>query len=63
MDLFGRFLGGSQQTVLAIADQLSKFATDTLGQFMWQAVIALAYLVWMAVWWLRRGSRKVKVTE
>ncbi len=63
MDLFGHFLGGSQQTALMVADQLSEFVADTLGQFLWQAAIALAYLVWMAVWWLRRGSRAVKLTE
>lgn len=63
MDLLGGLLGGEQQTALSIANQLSVFTSRAVGQFLWQAVVALLYLAWLGFWWLRRGQQQVDISR
>ena len=61
IDLFGSSLDGTQISALLFLDQLGALRADVFGQFIWQAAIALLYLTWLAVWWIRSGSRQIKM--
>ncbi len=61
IDLFGSSLDGTLISALLFLDQLGALRADVLGQFIWQAAIALLYLTWLAVWWIRSGSRQIKM--
>ena len=61
IDLFGSSLDGTQISTLMFLDRLGALRADVLGQFIWQAAVALLYLAWLAVWWVRSGSRQVKM--
>ncbi|HAL16292.1 MAG TPA: hypothetical protein DCP32_05940 [Anaerolineaceae bacterium] len=61
IDLFGSSLDGTQISALMFLDRLGALRADIFGQFIWQAAIALLYLTWLAVWWIRSGSRQIKM--
>ena len=61
IDLFGSSLDGTQISALMFLDRLGALRADIFGQFIWQATIALLYLTWLAVWWIRSGSRQIKM--
>jgi hypothetical protein len=48
-------------TTLSLLDQLSVFGTSLVSQFLWQALIVLAYWAWLTVWWLRRRPRPMRI--
>lgn len=56
--LFGGWLGGPGQSILAVADRLSLLAADIFGRLFWQALIGLIYIAWLAGWWIWRSSRQ-----
>ena len=60
-DLFGSSLDGTQISALMFLDRLGALRADIFGQFIWQAALALLYLAWLAVWWIRSGSHQVKM--
>ena len=61
INLFGSSLDGPQISALVFLDRLGALRADVFGQFIWQAAIALLYLTWLAIWWIRSGSRQVKM--
>lgn len=61
IDLFGSSLDGTQISALMFLDRLGALRADIFGQFIWQAAVALLYLAWLAIWWIRSGSRQVKM--
>ena len=61
IDLFGSLLDGTQISALLFLDQLAALRAEVFGQFIVQAAIALLYLTWLAVWWVRSGTRQVKM--
>ena len=61
IDLFGSSLDGTQISALMFLDRLGALRADVLGRFIWQSAVALLYLAWLAVWWVRSGSRQVKM--
>ncbi len=61
IDLFGSSLDGTQISALMFLDRLGALRADVFGQFIWQAAVALLYLAWLAVWWIRSGSRQIKM--
>lgn len=63
IDLFGSSLDGTLVSALMFLDRLGALRADVLGQFIWQAAIALLYLTWLAVWWVRSGSGQVKMNR
>lgn len=60
-DLFGGMIGGAQQSALSTVDQLIAYGAETFSRFLWQAVIALLYLSWLAAWWIRSGARQARM--
>ncbi len=57
--LFGGWLDGAFHSALVFIDQISLLAAETLGRLFWQALIGLAYLAWLAVWWTRRAPGRL----
>jgi anti-sigma factor RsiW len=51
---------GSQPT-LSLLNNVSVFAANMLGGFIWQAVIVLLYWAWLFFWLQRRGPRLMKM--
>jgi anti-sigma factor RsiW len=56
--LFGGQAAGAQN-VLAWLNSLNVISVNLLEWFLWQALIALVYWGWLAVWWLLRRPRPV----
>ncbi len=63
VNLLGGLFDGLPQTALALLDQVSVFAAGALGRLFWQALIALLYLAWLAVWWRKRGPQQYQRRE
>ena len=61
IDLFGNTLDGTQISALMFLDRLGALRADIFGQFILQAAVALLYLAWLAIWWIRSGSRQAKM--
>ncbi|MEZ0396702.1 MAG: zf-HC2 domain-containing protein [Anaerolineales bacterium] len=57
MNLLGSNLDAGAQSTLSFIDRLALFGNGLLNQWFWQAIIALLYWVWMAIWWLRTRGR------
>lgn len=57
MSLLGSHLETGAQSTLSFIDRLALFGNGLLNQWFWQAIVALLYWGWMAVWWLRTGGR------
>ncbi len=57
MNLFGGHLGTATQSTLSLLDRLVLFGNSLINQWFWQAIVALLYWLWMAVWWLRTRGR------
>jgi len=49
------------QSTLSLVNNVSIFAANLFGGFLWQAAIVLVYWGWLFLWWLRRGSRPMKL--
>jgi hypothetical protein len=47
---------GSQAEMLAFLNSIDLFLRDLAGQFLWQAILGIIYLAWLARWWL--GQQK-----
>ena len=60
--LFGGQAVGAQPT-LSLLNNVSVFGANLLSGFLWQAVIVLLYWAWLSIWWLRRGSRPMKMRK
>ena len=58
--LFGSQAGGAQPT-LSLLNMLNVTGVNLLDGFLWQALIVLLYWGWLAVWWLRRRPRPMKM--
>ena len=54
--LFGSQVVGAQST-LSLLNSLNIFSANLLEGFLWQALIAMLYWVWLFVWWLLRRPR------
>lgn len=59
MDWFGSNLSVPGQQAMAALHSVSQWATQAAGRFFLEAILGLAYLGWLAAWWLRSqaGSR------
>lgn len=57
MGLMGSHLETGAQSTLSLLDRLALFGNSLLNQWFSQAIIALLYWVWMAIWWLRTRGR------
>ena len=53
--LAGERLGGAGWQILSMLNDAHLFVAQLSRVLMLQAVLALAYLGWLAAWWLRRG--------
>jgi Putative zinc-finger len=51
--------GGQTSSMLSALNSLNILGIDLLKGFLWQALIALLYWGWLALWWFRRGPRPV----
>jgi len=58
--LFSGQAAGSLPT-LSLLNNVSIFAANLLGGFLWQAVIVLVYWAWLLFWWLRSSPRPVRM--
>lgn len=54
--LFGGQVAGAHG-LLAWLNSLNLFSLDLLDGFLWKALIAMLYWVWLAAWWLLRRPR------
>lgn len=52
-NLFGGQLGLAGQTALLYLNNVDLFLEGLVGQFIWQALLALVYLGWLASWFMR----------
>jgi hypothetical protein len=57
--LFGS-QAGPAQPALSLLNTLNVAGVNLLDGFLWQALIALLYWSWLAVWWFRRRPRPMK---
>ena len=53
--LFGSLLGEPGWQVLALVNEVNVFVARLSHVILAQALLATAYLGWLAAWWLRRG--------
>jgi anti-sigma factor RsiW len=61
LDLFGAQLSQAGQPALALFGQLDSLAASILGQFLWQALVALLYWIWLAAWWLKGRPQLIEM--
>ena len=55
--------GGQTNGTLSLLNNASVFGGSLLSGFLWQAAIVLVYWGWLAIWWLRRGPRPMKMNN
>lgn len=56
LSLFGSRLGGGSRSILDILNELSVFGSDYVVQLVWQAVLGVVLLGWLAAWLSRRRT-------
>jgi hypothetical protein len=49
------------QTMLAPLNNLDLFIQSLAGQYIWQALLGVIYLGWLAAWWFRQQGAKLNV--
>ncbi len=59
MDLFGGQIGRTGKFILYELNDLSLFIHDMTRGFIWQALLAILYLGWLASWWWRRSNQTI----
>lgn len=59
MDLFGGQLGLTGKFILSALNDLSLFIHDMTRGFIWQALLAILYLGWLASWWWRQSNQAI----
>lgn len=59
--LTGFFGGQSLVTWLAPLNNLDLFIQDLAGQFIWQALLGVIYLGWLAAWWFHQQEPNLNV--
>jgi predicted anti-sigma-YlaC factor YlaD len=55
-DLFGSQPGFVGQTIFSMLNDADLFIHNLAGQFLWQLVLGVIYLGWLASWWFRQQS-------
>jgi hypothetical protein len=57
MGLFGNQIGLSGRSILSLLNNADLFATEWVGPFLWQTLLAFSYLGWLLSWWLRHPEQ------
>jgi predicted anti-sigma-YlaC factor YlaD len=56
-NLFGSQLGFTSQMVFSRLNNADLFIHSLIGPFLWQAILAVIYLGWLASWWFRQQGQ------
>jgi hypothetical protein len=59
--LAGFFGGQGFVTLLAPLNNIDLFIQNLAGQFIWQALLGIIYLGWLAAWWFRQQNNNFNV--
>ncbi len=60
MSLFGNQINSSGSSFLLTLNDVDVLATQWADRSFWEVLFALAYLGWLASWWLRRPEQSVE---
>ena len=60
MGLFVNQIGLSGRSILSELNDANVFASEWIGSFLWQSLLALTYLGWLLSWWLRQSEHSVQ---
>jgi predicted anti-sigma-YlaC factor YlaD len=58
---FGVQPGSAFQIILSQLNSLDLFIQSLAGQFIWQALLGVIYLSWLAAWWFRQQNNNLNV--
>ena len=56
-NMFGSQLGFTSQMVFSTLNNTDLFIHNLIGPFLWQALLAVVYLGWLASWWFRQQGQ------
>jgi hypothetical protein len=56
-DMFGSQPGFTSQMVFSTLNNADLFIHNLVGPFIWQALLAIIYLGWLASWWFRQQGQ------
>lgn len=56
-NLFGGQLDFTGRLLLSTLNDSDLFIRNLVGPFLWQAILAVAYLGWLAAWWFRQQGQ------
>jgi hypothetical protein len=56
-NLFGGQLNFTSQIILSTLNDADLFIRNLVGPFLWQVLLAVAYLSWLASWWFRQPGQ------
>jgi hypothetical protein len=48
---------GSGQMILSALNNIDLYLRNLVGSFIWQALLAVIYLIWLASWWFRQQNQ------
>ena len=57
INLFGGQLDFTGQMLFSLLNDTDLFIRNLVGPYLWQALLAIAYLGWLASWWFRQPSQ------
>jgi hypothetical protein len=63
LSAIANLFGGQTTGTVSLLNNVSVFGGGLLSGFLWQAAIVLLYWGWLAIWWLRRGPRPMKMHD